>query len=162
MASIKASLALRRSAKGEKTTYSSRCLTPLPNMFLGKMMDLNQVAVQSINILASIKFYERLGLMLIVEDEHYARFEFPKGNSTLSVHHATESKLSNTVIYFEVSDVVKTVSELKAKGVIFTQDPKEEPWLWYESRLQDPSGNEVCIYSAGENRKNPPWRLSRT
>ena len=123
-------------------------------------MDLNQVTVQSINILESIKFYKGLGLILIVEDEHYARFELPKGNSTLSVHHTTESKLSNTVIYFEVSDVVKAVSELKAQGVIFTQDPKEEPWLWYESRLQDPSGNEVCIYTAGESRKNPPWRVS--
>ena len=122
-------------------------------------MDLNQVTVQSINILES-KFYKGLGLILIVEDEHYARFEFPKGNSTLSVHHTTESKLSNTVIYFEVSDVVKTVSELKAQGVIFTQDPKEEPWLWHESRLQDPSGNEVCIYTAGQSRKNPPWRES--
>ena len=123
-------------------------------------MDLNQVTVQSTNIIESIQFYKGLGLILIVEDEHYARFEFPKGNSTLSVHNTTESKLSNTVIYFEVIDVVKTVSELKEQGVIFSQDPKEESWLWHESRLQDPSGNEVCIYTAGKNRKNPPWRVS--
>ena len=123
-------------------------------------MNLNQVTVQSINILESIQFYKGLGLILIVEDVHYARFEFPEGDSTFSVHQTEESKLSNTVIYFEVSDVVKTVSDLKAQGVIFTQDPIEEPWLWHESRLRDPSGNEVCIYSAGEKRKNPPWRLS--
>ena len=123
-------------------------------------MDLNQVTVQSINIIESIEFYKGLGLILIVEDEHYARFELPNGNSTLSVHHTTESKLSNTVIYFEVNDVVKTVSKLKAQGIIFTKNPKEETWLWHESRLQDPSGNEVCIYTAGENRKNPPWRVS--
>jgi hypothetical protein len=67
---------------------------------------------------------------------------------------------SNTVIDFEVNDVVKTVSELKAQGVIFTQDAKEEPWLLHESRLQYPSGNEVCIYRAGESRKNRPWRVS--
>ncbi|MEW5009268.1 MAG: VOC family protein [Cycloclasticus sp.] len=125
-------------------------------------MNLNQVTVQSVNILESIDFYKRLGLILIVEDEHYARFEFPKGNSTFSVHHTSESKLSNTVIYFEVSNVVKTVCELKKQGIVFTQEPKEESWLWYESRLKDPSGNEVCIYTAGENRKNPPWRISKT
>ncbi|MEH6559122.1 MAG: VOC family protein [Oceanicoccus sp.] len=123
-------------------------------------MDLNQVTVQSTNIHESIEFYKGLGLILIVEDDHYARFEFPKGNSTLSVHFTAESKLSNTVVYFEVSDVVKTVSELKAQGFIFSQDPQKEPWLWHESRFQDPSGNEICIYSAGKNRKNPPWRVS--
>jgi catechol 2,3-dioxygenase-like lactoylglutathione lyase family enzyme len=122
-------------------------------------MNLNQVTVQSINIIESIKFYQRLGLILIVEDKHYARFEFPEGKSTLSVHHTNKSKLSNTVIYFEVSNVVETVSDLKAQGVIFTQDPKKETWLWHESRLQDPSGNEICIYTAGENRLNPPWRV---
>ncbi|MBL4583071.1 MAG: VOC family protein [Pseudomonadales bacterium] len=125
-------------------------------------MDLNQVTVQSINIPESIKFYKQLGLILIVEDAHYARFELPKGDSTFSVHLTTELWLSNTVVYFEVPDVVKTVSELKAKGVVFTQDPKEESWLWHESLLQDPSGNEVCIYTAGESRKNPPWRLAQT
>ena len=25
--------------------------------------------------------------------------------------------------------------------------------------LQDPDGNPLCLYHAGENRLNPPWRL---
>lgn len=123
-------------------------------------MDLNQVTVQSINIIESIQFYKQLGLILIVEDDHYARFEFPKGNSTLSVHFTAQNKLSNTIIYFEVSNVIEVVSNLEEKGLIFTQDPIEESWLWHESRLRDPSGNEICIYSAGNNRRNPPWRVS--
>jgi len=123
-------------------------------------MNLNQVTVQSKNIVESISFYKLLGLKLIVEDVHYARFELPKGDSTFSVHFISESKLSNTVVYFEVSDVAQTVVELKAKGIVFTQDPKEESWLWHESRLEDPSGNEICLYTADENRKNPPWRVS--
>ena len=123
-------------------------------------MDLNQVTVQSKNIVDSIEFYQLLGLILIVEDVHYARFEMPEGDSTFSVHLVDEIKLSNTVIYFEVNDVVKTVNELKEKGISIICGPREEPWLWHEARLLDPAGNEICIYTAGENRKNPPWRLS--
>ena len=32
-------------------------------------------------------------------------------------------------------------------------------WLWREARLVDPSGNVICLYHAGENRLNPPWRV---
>ena len=123
-------------------------------------MDLNQVTVQSLNISESINFYKLLGLILIVEDIHYARFELPNGNATFSVHLSVAQKPSNTVVYFEVDDLVKKVRDLKDMGVEFISDPKKEPWLWQEARLQDPSGNEICIYTAGENRKNPPWRLT--
>ena len=40
-----------------------------------------------------------------------------------------------------------------------TQAPVDQPWLWREARLRDPSGNEICLYHAGENRRFPPWRL---
>lgn len=122
-------------------------------------MDLNQVTVPSLNIAESIGFYRLLGLRLIVESEHYARFECPVGQSTFSIHLADRAALANTVVYFEVSDLEATVRELKARGLVFSLDPVQQPWLWHESRLKDPAGNEVCIYTAGENRKNPPWRI---
>ncbi|BFM18246.1 hypothetical protein R50073_44290 [Maricurvus nonylphenolicus] len=122
-------------------------------------MDLNQVTVQSTDITQSINFYRLLGLTLIVQDEHYARFELPNGNATFSVHYTEEAKISNTIIYFEVNDVVQTVENLKSKGIEFIKEPTQEQWLWHEARLVDPSGNELCIYTAGENRKNPPWRI---
>ena len=125
-------------------------------------MNLNQVTVQSNNIIESIEFYKTLGLILIVEDTHYARFEFPEGDSTFSIHHTTDLKPSNTIVYFEVNNLLKTISELKKKGVSFIQAPKQESWLWHESRVLDPSGNTICIYSAGENRKHPPWRVQPT
>jgi hydroxymethylpyrimidine/phosphomethylpyrimidine kinase len=25
--------------------------------------------------------------------------------------------------------------------------------------LRDPAGNQLCLFRAGENRRNPPWRL---
>lgn len=53
-----------------------------------------------------------MSLELIVEDECYERFEFSKGDSTLSVSHAAGPALSTTVIDFEVSRVVKTILSL--------------------------------------------------
>jgi predicted enzyme related to lactoylglutathione lyase len=63
------------------------------------------------------------------------------------------------VIYFEVEALDETVRALKARGLRFVQDPRDEPWLWREARLADPAGNMICLYRAGENRANPPWRL---
>jgi catechol 2,3-dioxygenase-like lactoylglutathione lyase family enzyme len=122
-------------------------------------MDLNQVTVPSLDIAQSIRFYVRLGLRLIVDSPHYARFECPVGNSTFSVHLTDSAALAKTVVYFEVSDLDQTVAALKLQGLQFLSDPRDEPWLWRESRLADPSGNEICLYTAGENRKNPPWRV---
>ena len=51
------------------------------------------------------------------------------------------------------------VARLEAKGLQFTQLPRDERWLWREARLSDPSGNVICLYHAGENRLNPPWRV---
>lgn len=123
-------------------------------------MNLNQVTVQSVDIAASIAFYTALGLTLIVESPHYARFECPEGGSTFSVHLTDRASLSNTVVYFEVSDLEQTVAALESNGLQFSSAPTRESWLWYESRLSDPAGNEICIYTAGDNRKNPPWRIN--
>ena len=123
-------------------------------------MDLNQVTVQSVNIPESIAFYQALGLTLIVESPHYARFECPNGTATFSVHLVDRILPSNTVVYFEVGDVEQTVSQLESAGFQFKRQPTLERWLWQEARLEDPSGNEICIYTAGDNRKYPPWRIA--
>ena len=34
-------------------------------------------------------------------------------------------------------------------------DPSGEVTIMH----RDPSGNEVCLYHAGENRLSPPWRI---
>ncbi|MEM7380928.1 MAG: VOC family protein, partial [Bacteroidota bacterium] len=38
--------------------------------------------------------------------------------------------------------------------------PRDQSWLWREARLKDPDGNTLILYHAGENRKNPPWRIN--
>ncbi len=123
-------------------------------------MNLNQVTVFSTDVSASVEFYQKLGLRLIVDSApRYVRFECPDGSTTFSVHHTDNSTVSETVIYFECEDLNAKVIELKNLGLQFESDPQDQAWLWRESYLRDPSGNRICLFYAGENRQNPPWRV---
>ncbi len=126
-------------------------------------MDLNQITVPCVDYDASVQFYKTLGLRQIVDSPpRYARFETEAG-TTFSLHRvARATENSGTVIYFEVPDVDARVDELKADGIEFDSSPTSEGWLWREARLRDPAGNQVCIYTAGENRRFPPWRIEPT
>lgn len=125
-------------------------------------MNLNQVTIPSRNVKASIAFYNTLGLHLIVEAlPHYARFECPSGDATFSIHQIeTIEKGEGVVVYFEQDNLDEHVNELVLKGIVFDELPEDRPWLWREARLKDPDGNQLIIYHAGENRKNPPWRIT--
>jgi hydroxymethylpyrimidine/phosphomethylpyrimidine kinase len=120
---------------------------------------LNQVTVGSSNYAASVGFYRALGLRQIVDSPSngYARFEAPNG-VTLSIH-ADDDIGSSTVVYFESKRLDAWVTELVSDGFAFEQMPQDESWGWREARLLDPSGNVICLYSAGENRRYPPWRV---
>jgi catechol 2,3-dioxygenase-like lactoylglutathione lyase family enzyme len=125
-------------------------------------MNLNQVTVPCANLQASIAFYRRLGLRLIVGDPpDYARFECPVGDATFSLHRrARVPRAHGVVVYFELEDLDARVRELAAAGVQFESEPRDQPWLWREAYLRDPAGNCVCLFHAGHNRRNPPWRVS--
>ena len=123
------------------------------------VMRLNQVTVAATDLAASIAFYRTLGLKLIVQSEHYARFELPEGGSTFSLHLAPEAARENApVIYFEC-DVDTEHARLTRAGLAFESGPQDQSWLWREAHLRDPAGNQLILYAAGENRLNPPWRL---
>ena len=81
------------------------------------------------------------------------------GDATFSLHKNTEEKPCNTWIYFETETLDEDVQRLKASGIEFDELPKDQPWLWREAKLKDPDGNQLILYFAGDNRKNPPWRL---
>ncbi|MBL8519439.1 MAG: VOC family protein [Betaproteobacteria bacterium] len=127
-------------------------------------MRLNQVTVTVRDIESAVAFYQSLGLQLIVLSPHYARFECPEGGSTFSIHLAELGQpiAASTVVYFESDRLDAWCGGLSAKGVIFDSPPADQRWLWREARLRDPSGNEICLYSAGKNRLHPPWRLKDT
>ena len=124
-------------------------------------MEINQVTLPCHDYDASLEFYRKLGLRLIVDSPpRYARFETDAG-STLSIH-ATErtDPASTAVIYFEVADVDAVVESLEAAGLGVDSGPVDQPWLWREATLRDPAGNRLCIYHAGVNRRFPPWRVT--
>lgn len=122
-------------------------------------MNLNQVTVTVTDIPQSKAFYQNLGLKMIVSSDHYARFACP-GGATFSIHAAGEEPPhATTVVYFECENLDDTVAALLQKGIAFEQLPQDQVWLWREAYLRDPDGNRICLYFAGENRLNPPWRL---
>jgi len=124
-------------------------------------MNLNQVTVATTDVARAIGFYSTLGLRLIVESiPRYARFECPDGESTFSIHRADQVAASQTVVYFECGDLDETVAALQRQGIIFTSPPADQPWLWREARLRDPDGNPICLFQAGDHRRNPPWRVA--
>lgn len=120
---------------------------------------LNQITVASSNYTAMVDFYSALGLTQIVDSPSngYARFEAPNG-VTFSIH-GSDDVSTSTVVYFESKRLDAWVTELASAGFAFEQMPQDEDWGWREARLFDPSGNMVCLYSAGENRRYPAWRI---
>ncbi len=124
-------------------------------------MRLNQVTVHVTDIHQSTEFYKGMGLVPIVGGlEHYARFVCPAGDSTFSIEKISAGKPhSTTTVYFECDNLDEKVNELKSKGYVFDKAPTDQSWLWREAYLRDPDDNLICLYYAGENRLNPPWRL---
>jgi catechol 2,3-dioxygenase-like lactoylglutathione lyase family enzyme len=124
-------------------------------------MRLNQVTLPAENLHSSIAFYEQLGFVLIVQNDHYARLENPEDDSTLSLELRVE-RGDGAHIYFECDDLDGFVAELKAKGIAFDSAPEDKPWKWREAWLRDPTGNKLCLFLAGETRRFPPWRIAKT
>lgn len=126
-------------------------------------MNLNQVTIYTEKTVETVEFFEKLGLRRIVDSlPRYARLECPDGESSLSVNVADSNSPNESItLYFECSSLDEKVTDLKACGLEFEKDPSDRPWLWREAYLRDPNNNRVCLFYAGENRLNPPWRLNR-
>ncbi len=125
-------------------------------------MNLNQVTISSLDVMKSIVFYKTLGLKVIVDAlPRYVRLECPNGDATFSIHRVDTLPNGNKItLYFEVENLSKSVTELKQKGIAFSTEIIEQPWLWNEAHLSDPDGHHIIIYNAEKNRKDPPWRIN--
>ncbi len=127
-------------------------------------MDLNQITIPVRDFGESISFYSALGLRLIARNEEglYARFELPSGSTTLSLYEDRTATPGDVVLYFEVEDVDRRYSELCAAGFVFQNAPTDQSWRWREAHFIDPTGNRLCLFHAGAERRFPPWRLTDT
>ncbi|HJR83709.1 MAG TPA: bifunctional hydroxymethylpyrimidine kinase/phosphomethylpyrimidine kinase, partial [Sphingomicrobium sp.] len=123
---------------------------------------LNQVTLTVNEYAKSVAFYRQLGLKQIVDspENQYARFE-TAGGATLSIQADVDEKVSaTTAVYLECDDLDERVERLARAGILFEHAPRNQPWMWREARLRDPSGNIIFLYKAGEARRFPPWRVS--
>ena len=113
---------------------------------------------------ASVRFYQKLGLTLIVDSApRYVRFEFPSTDhgepATLSLHGVDKEwqpAADWPLVYFEVDDLG---AYLKDTGLTPLDPPETKDYLWREADILDPAGNRIRLYQAGENRRHPPWRV---
>ena len=125
---------------------------------------LNQITLATKDMAASVLFYEKLGLIRIVDSSpRYVRLECPDNGqgtqATLSLHSAQTDFTPSPdapLIYFEVDNVETFLTE---KNLTPLTTPEMKSYLWFEADIEDPSGNRIRIYTAGENRRFPPWRV---
>lgn len=124
-------------------------------------MNLNQVTIYSKFPVETVEFFEKLGLRRIVDSlPQYVRLECPDGEATLSVHIDEKGSSNNGLtLYFECEDLDEKISELQTLGLTFDEGATDREWLWREAYISDPNNNKICLFYAGENRKNPPWRV---
>lgn len=124
-------------------------------------MNLNQVTLPVKDMVQACEFYLTLGFIQIVDTPHYARFECPQGESSFSLSLEEEDFVNGACIYFEHEKLDEWVDALRKKGIKFVHGPQDQSYLWREAVLMDPSGNQIKLYWAGENRLNPPWRVHK-
>jgi catechol 2,3-dioxygenase-like lactoylglutathione lyase family enzyme len=124
-------------------------------------MRLNQVTLAAPDMSASRAFYETLGFIVLVDSApHYMRFLGPDGETTLSLHETDDPPTGDGVrLYLECDDLDASVAALTLRGIVFDGAIEDQSWLWREAWLRDPAGNRLCLFHAGKNRIDPPWRV---
>jgi hydroxymethylpyrimidine/phosphomethylpyrimidine kinase len=121
---------------------------------------LNHVTLPASDYEASVAFYDRLGCRQIVASPpRYARFEVA-GGMTLSIEVKDSAEPpSTTEHFFQCADIDAEVARLSAEGIGFDIPPEDRPYLWRVAETRDPHGNRICLYSTGEIRRFPSWRV---
>jgi len=124
-------------------------------------VNLNQITLFSTRPVETVAFFELLGLNRIVDSlPRYATLECHDGEATLSVNTTEEDTANTTILYFECEHLDAEVARLKSLGVLFEQEPTDTSGLWRQAYIRDPNGNKICLFNAGDNRKNPPGRIN--
>jgi len=106
----------------------------------------------------SLKFYtEALGLKVVTdqpftEKQRWIELLIPGADTGIALFtpEGHEKRIGEfQSISFWCDDVFATAKTLKAKGVSFTKEPKNEPW-GSVALFQDPDGNQFALSSKGK------------
>lgn len=126
---------------------------------------LNQITLAATDMAASVSFYTRLGLTLIVDAApRYVRFEFPPTPdggepATLSLHSAPDDwqpPSDYPLVYFEVENIAAYLRDAELTPLA---PPEMKSYAWEEADVFDPAGNRLRIFRAGKTRRFPDWRI---
>ena len=122
-------------------------------------IEFNHALIYTRDVEKAVGFYaDLLGFETIeMQAPSYARLRSPKGRQTIGLHavrdgQALDSRMEGVRLYFEVRDLDALCERLAAKGVRFSQMPKDMEWGWRHAYLTDPDGHELSLYWAGERR----------
>ncbi len=122
-------------------------------------IEFNHALIYTFDLKKAVDFYAGLLGFEIIEMQPpaYARLRSPKGSQTIGLHavrdgQAVDPKTEGVRLYFEARDLDALCERLAAKGVHFTQMPKDMEWGWRHAYLADPDGHELSLYWAGERR----------
>lgn len=86
----------------------------------------------------------------------FTRLTCPVGGSTRSIRHTKEVKEHSTVIYFEVDNLGQVYKGLCIQRIRLTSKLQDQSWLWREANLLDQDNHQLKLFTAGNNRRNPP------
>jgi catechol 2,3-dioxygenase-like lactoylglutathione lyase family enzyme len=130
-------------------------------------MRFNHVTLIVSDLERSKEFYRTLGLVQIVDTPpRYARFRVPEGDATVSIEVDSEAagRPGAAQLFFECPELDSRFAELKAKGLVFYQEPTDMFYEWREARLRDPDGHDIRLYkeNLADVRLNPPWKIAGT
>lgn len=122
-------------------------------------MDIQQIGIQVRDIEKSIRFYQKLGFLLI-EKSLPDRARLKCGHQgPLIVLHASQNVGEGTWVYLEVPALEEAVQKLEQKGIHFREPPQKKTWVWEEAWLDDMDGNHIVLYSKPEKGILPPWKV---
>ena len=121
-------------------------------------LEFNHAMIYTADYAKAVAFYrDALGFRMIEEyPGGYGRMQSPGGGRTTIALHPEEqgrpAGRGGIRLYFEIETLDAFCDALVAKGVTVKQPPQDMPWGWRHAYLDDPDGNEISLYWAGEKR----------
>lgn len=101
------------------------------------------------SVARAVAFYRDL-LGLAVQAQHPGFAFLDAGGFTLALSEtlarASENRVGATELVFGVEDVRATYEELRAKGVVFTHEPRAVAGPMFAANFTDPDGHLLSIF----------------